>query len=358
MPHVDVHSHLYPPEYIELLKSRSEIPYVKSFSHIDLPCLCNRPYSPASGGLPGRPLTDHYYSVKAKIEFMDTHAIDISVLSMGNPWLDFLDPSIAGEIAASMNQVMNSLSQEYAQRLYFFAVLPLSASNDSTILTEIQNIAALPQARGVVMGTNGLGEGLDDPRLLPIWHALAAANLPVFIHPNYGLPASVWGGNHSSSQILPLSIGFTTETTIAITRMFLAGVFDKVPNLQLILSHSGGTLPFLAGRIEACIAHDKKRAMSDEPRVSLWEVLRKNLYLDGVIFDKIGLRTSIEASGVDRVMFGTDHPFFAPVKEMPLWPAMTLNRDAARELLDDEEYEMVMGGNAQKVLHLYRKVDE
>jgi predicted TIM-barrel fold metal-dependent hydrolase len=352
MPHVDVHSHLYPPEYIELLKKRSEVPYVKLFPHIGLPCLCNRPYYPASGGLPGRPLTDHYYSVKAKIAFMDTHGIEISVLSMGNPWLDFLEPSTAGEIAASMNHAMNSLCQEYQQRLFFFAVLPMSAPDDSAIITEIQHITTLPQARGVVMGTNGLGEGLDDPRLLPIWRELAAANLPVFIHPNYGLPASVWGENHASSQILPLSIGFTTETAIAITRMFLAGVFDTVPNLQLILSHSGGTLPFLAGRIEACIAHDMKRALSDEPRVPLWEVLRKNLYLDGVIFDKIGLRTAIEASGIDRVMFGTDHPFFAPVKEMPLWPAMTLNRDAARELLDDKEYEMVMGGNAQRVLQL------
>ncbi|OKL60060.1 hypothetical protein UA08_04736 [Talaromyces atroroseus] len=295
MPVVDIHSHLYPPEYIEIFEG----------TH-----------------LPGRPLTDHYYSVTAKIAFMDTHDIDISVLSMGNPWLDFLEPSMAGETAVSMNNAMNTLCEKYKQRLYFFAMLPLSRLDESTILVQVQNITMLPQARGVVIGTNGLGDGLDDPRLLPVWRALAEADLPVFIHPNYGLPASVWGGKHGNSQIMPLSIGFTAETTIAITRMFLARVFDKIPKLRLILSHSGGTLPFLAGRIEA------------------------------FIFDKIGLKAAVEASGVDRVMFGTDHPFFAPVKKTALWPAMTWNRDAVREALGDEEYAMVMGGNAKRVLHL------
>ncbi|KAF3059904.1 putative uracil-5-carboxylate decarboxylase protein [Daldinia childiae] len=66
-----------------------------------------------------------------------------------------------------------------------------------------------------------------------------------------GVPATEEYGH-----VLPLALGFPMETTIAVARMYLAGVFDQVPELRLILAHSGGTLPFLAGRIESCIVHD------------------------------------------------------------------------------------------------------
>jgi len=33
-------------------------------------------------------------------------------------------------------------------------------------------------------------------------------------------------------------------------------MLDKVPDLKLLLAHSGGTLPFLAGRLDSCVKHD------------------------------------------------------------------------------------------------------
>lgn len=359
VPVVDIHSHLYPPAYIELLKSRDEIPYVKNFPPSDIPCLCNRPHGKVQPGvLPGRPLVSHYYEVSEKIKFMDTHGIDISVLSLGNPWLDFLPSESAGQTAQEINDAMNDICGQNASRLYFFAALPLTAPED-VIIAEIQRVKKdLPQARGVVMGTGGFGEGLDDPTLLPIYRALADASLPIFLHPNYGLPSDVWGRRGADyGQILNLSLGFTMETTIAVSRLFLSGSFAAVPDLQILLSHSGGTLPFLAGRIEACIEHDRKwdnEGKLQPQRLTIWDVLRRNIFLDAVIFDQVGLKTAIDASGVDRVMFGTDHPFFAPLKkDTKLWPAMTLNQDAVKSVFEDGEgYDMIMGGNAVRVLGL------
>jgi aminocarboxymuconate-semialdehyde decarboxylase len=89
--------------------------------------------------------------------------------------------------------------------------------------------------------------------------------------------------------------------------MLLAGVFDRFPKLNVLIAHSGGTLPFLAGRIESCIQHDGH--LLKEGRISgrrdIWDVLKTNIYLDAVIYADIGLKAAVDASGADRLMFGT-----------------------------------------------------
>ena len=88
--------------------------------------------------------------------------------------------------------------------------------------------------------------------------------------------------------------------------MLLSGVFERFPNLNVLLAHSGGTLPFLAGRIESCIAHDahlKQEGKLDNRR-DIWVVLNTNIYLDAVIYSDIGLQAAADISGHDRLMFG------------------------------------------------------
>lgn len=98
---------------------------------------------------------------------------------------------------------------------------------------------------------------------------------------------------------------FPMETTIAVARMLLSQVFDRHPTLTLLLAHSGGTLPFLAGRLESCILHDAHLRDHDMlPRRDIWDVLKENILLDAVVYSKLGLQGAVEASGADRVLFG------------------------------------------------------
>lgn len=88
--------------------------------------------------------------------------------------------------------------------------------------------------------------------------------------------------------------------------MLLAGVFDRFPKLNILIAHSGGTLPFLAGRIESCIQHDAylvKEGKTENKR-DIWDVLKNNIYLDAVIYADTGLKAAVDASGADRLMFG------------------------------------------------------
>jgi predicted TIM-barrel fold metal-dependent hydrolase len=300
---------------------------------------------------------------------MTLHSITNSVVSLANPWLDFLDPAIALSTAQTINNDLestcsfNNSNPEFATTtLHAFAVLPLSAP-PTDIQSEIHRLKTLPHIKGVIMGTTGLGDGLDDPNLSPIFDTLASTNTLVFLHPHYGLPDTAFGGPGTiakSGHVLPLALGFPLETTIAVARMYLAGIFDRFPNLQLLLAHSGGTLPFLAGRIQSCVNHEREFVANGGHKVgperSIWEVLKSNIYLDAVIYGEAGLKAAIEAGGEDRVMFGTDHPFFPPLggEEGGKWLSVESNRAAVNGVFGDdgEAVKKVLGGNAMRVLGL------
>jgi predicted TIM-barrel fold metal-dependent hydrolase len=310
MPIVDIHTHIYPPSYVDLLRSRSTVPYVRNFEDapdssrlIILPGE-DDPSTPSTSR--GRPIGPEYYDVKQKIAFMDQHKIDKSVISLANPWLDFLPKEEAGDAARKINDDVNEICAGYPGRLYAFGTLPLSADAD-TIVKEVERLSGLKYMRGVIMGTSGLGNGLDDPALDPVWAAIEKAGQMIFLHPHYGLPKEVYGprGNEYG-HVLPLALGFPLETTIAVSRMLLSRVWDRFTKLNVLLAHSGGTLPFLAGRLESCILHDGhlKQAGTRDNRRKIWDILKTNIYLDAVIYSEVGLKAAVEASGADRLLFG------------------------------------------------------
>ncbi|XP_014562372.1 hypothetical protein COCVIDRAFT_32820 [Bipolaris victoriae FI3] len=306
----------------------------------------------------GRPIGQEYYEIKEKIAFMDLHKIDKSVISLANPWLDFLPAEEAGEAAKKINDDVNDQCSQYPGRLYFFGTLPLSASPE-VITAEIERLSTLKYARGVIMGTSGLGQGLDDAKLDPVYAALEKHQQLVFLHPHYGLPASVYGPRASEyGHVLPLALGFPLETTIAVSRMLLSGVWDRFTKLSVLLAHSGGTLPFLAGRIESCILHDGhlKKHGKTQNRRDVWDILKTNIYLDAVIYSEVGLKAALDASGSDRLLFGTDHPFFPPLEEdAKEWHSVNANYGAISKAFatDDKKAQDVLGGNAIRILRLH-----
>lgn len=324
-PIVDIHTHVYTPAYLDMLRARKKVPYV---------------HDPANGadsrliilasdddaGTPldqrGRPVDASYSDIDVKLAFMRKHGITTSVISLANPWLDFLEVDDAQvwsekinndleETCATVNKNSESTTSD-VKPLYAFGALPLSAPNPSIIVNEIKRLKTLPHMRGVIMGTSGLGKGLDDPNLDPVWAALEETQTLLFLHPHYGLPDEAFGGSEVTQQyghVLPLALGFPLETTIAVTRMLLSGVFDRFPNIKILLAHSGGALPFLAGRIESCIAHERKfvanGGSTQGPVRDVWTVLNTNIYLDAVVYGEAGLKAAIHAAGGhERLLFG------------------------------------------------------
>lgn len=107
---------------------------------------------------------------------------------MANPWLDWMPPATATEMATSLNSDLEEYcatapsveSDSSLKRLYGFGVLPLAPSvNVSDVVSVVQQVSELSHLRGVIISTQGLGKGLDDERLEPVWQEIAKKGLTI-----------------------------------------------------------------------------------------------------------------------------------------------------------------------------------
>ncbi|KAJ6598859.1 amidohydrolase 2 [Mycena vulgaris] len=374
---VDIHTHVYLPRYCSLLRSRISVPRILTSTRDGKPDdrLLILDHEPSGG----RPVGPQYWDRDEKIKFMDRHGIDLSVVSSANPWLDFLPASEAKTLASQLNEDLEQYcsqspeSSPSLKRLYGFGLLPLVPEiSIDALLETVEQISKLSYLKGIIMGTRGIGKGLDDEALDPVWAALEKAGLVVFLHPHYGVDEKAWG-DKDNGHVLPLALGFPFETTIATTRMILAGVFDRFPSLRLLLAHSGGALPQLSSRLASCIEHDPVVA-SRLKHDARWYLGK--LYFDAVAYgpeelgfvaDVIARSERFESGGsanapatVDRtlgsrrMLFGTDHPFFPPLQSTEKWKSVVENLQAIDAVAGwgQAEKEGVRGGNALSLFNL------
>ena len=373
---VDVHSHVYLPRYIQMLRDRGSVPRIQTIDGQDrlliLPdedkgtstgararamplshLASSHPPTlrPTCSAAKGRPIGDEYWSLDRKLAFMDTHHIGASVLSTANPWLDFVgDRREAVELSAALNDDMQAACAASAGRLYGFGVLPLGVADGAgdACAAELKRLAAMRHMRGVIIGTRAL----DDPAKDPMWRAAEESGLTVFVHPHYGLGSAAEMGTDYGHSML-LALGFPFDTSAAIARLVLSGVLDRFPKLKILAAHSGGTLPYLAGRLDSCVMHDAHMAHRLKRKPS--EYLRE-LYYDAISYHRPTLDAVAAFAGADRLMFGTDHPFFSPLEgkddAATRWASVDLNY-AAMDHLDAATRDGVRYANARRILNLY-----
>ncbi|QRW18695.1 amidohydrolase family protein [Rhizoctonia solani] len=298
---------------------------------------------------------------------MDKHGIDISIVSTANPWLDFLTSKEAPSLARELNDDLEaycatgpSLSSSPLRRLYGFGLLPLLPDVPTSEITSIvEQIGSLSHLKGVIMGTKGVGKGLDDPALEPVWEAIASKGLVIFLHPHYGVPDELFG-DIENGHVFPSPSASHSKLR------------------SLLLAHSGGALPILSSRLASCIAHDPlvARRLKHDARHYLGM-----LYYDAVAYGAPELSMASAAAGrgpnyaadaakatdgIDgwsalgsqRMMFGTDHPFFPPVPGVAdteaKWASVTENLAAIQAVpgWSEADKEGVRSGNAIKTFGL------
>lgn len=154
-------------------------------------------------------------------------------------------------------------------------------------------------------------------------------------------------------------------------------MFDRHPDLRVLLAHSGGALPQLSSRLASCIDHDPEVAsrLAHDARYYM-----SKLYFDAVAYgseelgfvsDVIGraeafsarassaaasknVRTNKRKIGSRRMVFGTDHPFFPPLSETEKWKSVVENLEAIDGVdgWEEAEKDAVRGGNALSLFGL------
>jgi aminocarboxymuconate-semialdehyde decarboxylase len=302
IPLIDVHTHVYPPRYVAMLRERTAVPRIVTRDGQDRMLML--PGEDGNGALEGRPIGSEHWDPVRKRAFMDHHGIEVSLISPANPWLDFLAAEEQAPLATEINEGMERLCAESGGRFLGLGLLPLR--DPSAAAEELQRIARLPHLRGAATGSTGAGQGLDDPALDVVWAAAERLQLTLFLHPHYGCGTAALG-NYGIAPLLGMSFPF--ETAAAVARLILCGGFDKFPALRLLVAHGGGALPYLAARLDACVATDYASPVRLREAPSSYLRL---LWYDAITYQAPALRMLMEIAGRERIMFGTDAPFFPP----------------------------------------------
>lgn len=257
---------------------------------------------------------------------------DGAVLS---PWVATFPRDIGDSEAASLCRLQNDAMAEVVRsgggRFAGLGALPLQAPMLAAAVLEEAMAAGLA---GVELPAVAAGRGLGDPALEPLWSAAEELGALMFVHPgSQGLAMDLLGGHY-----LWNSVGNPVETAVSAAELVMNGVFDRHPDLVILLAHGGGVLPALASRMGRAW-RQRPEARSDSS-VTPEESIRR-FYFDSVLHDPQLLAHLVGFAGADHVLLGSDHPFDMGLDD-PVGAIRALGLPEHDELA-------VLGGNARRL---------
>ena len=291
MPIVDVHTHMFTPRWLELLRASGD-PYgvvVRPDGRDEV----YRGRTPVVFPQPG------HFDYDIRLEHMDGAGIDVSIVSLTCPNVYWGTEAVSVEAARDSNDSMADAQRGYPGRIKWFTSLPWQYPERA--VEELRRSADLGAA-GVMVLANVAGRSLTEEAFAPIWTEIDRRAWPVLVHPAEPPGVDLMDmGRYDLSW----SVGFIFDTTLAVTRMVFDGFLDRYPSLKLIVAHGGAALPYLVGRLEKGdeVELASRRRMTAHPI----DYLRR-LYHDCITYDLGALRYLISVVGADRVLFGTDWP--------------------------------------------------
>jgi len=275
-----------------------------------------------------------WYHLDKQLEHMDGlgHQVDV-VCSIGPLSVFFSDlPGEEGrDVATQWNEEMAGAQRKYPGRLWASAAVPLV---DIRIAIEVVDDAV---NRLGLMGVNMPGSIGSDPRidaerLEPFYARVEELGLPVFLHPTDALFVDMLDGYGGA---LHLSLGRVIEVSVAAMRLVLSGVMERHPKLKIVMSHTGGALPYQSGRM------DKNSGAAKLPRPA--SSYLKRMYTDTVSPHVAGMKFAIDYYGIDHVMYGTDYPCWDPATALKLLDEVGLSKEDRQKIFYD---------NARRILGL------
>ena len=274
------------------------------------------------------------HDLDARFRAMDPFGDYRQVISLPNPPLEEIaDPATGAELARMANDAMAELVHSHPDRFPAF-VGAVTLHNMDAALAEIERAVRDLGARGIQIFTNVAGRPLDDPAFAPIFAAMAACDLPLWLHPTRTASIADYAVEARSRYEIWNTLGWPYETSVAMMRLVLSGLFDRHPGIKIITPHLGGMIPFFANRIDSAIATLGTRTTDEDLRELTAGLSRppaeyfKLFYGDTALFGGVpGTRCGIEYFGIDHVVFATDAPF-GPIPDA-LAAIDTLDLDAA-----------------------------
>lgn len=270
-----------------------------------------------------------------RIAEMDAAGIDIQVISHVEPATQNFEPAEAVRLAAAANDLLHQAIEAHPTRFAGFAVLP--TPDPQAAAGELERAVTELGFKGAMV--HGLTSGAfpDEKQFWPIFETAQRLDVPLYLHPATPHPDVIAAYYEGYPSMVRVGHGFTSEMSAIATRLVLSEVFERFPRLQIILGHLGEALPFLLPRVDRYVSRQMKGR-------TFAESIRKNFYFTtGGKFTHTALQCTIEAIGIERLMFAVDWPFHS-------------NLDGAAFIatapIADDAKALIFAGNARRLLRL------
>ena len=319
---IDFHAHAFPKEFFLKLKEYYPNEVV----------LREDPQGRLVAVWAGTPLPAWDHGLR--VEEMTQAGVEIEILSTPSMYIRVDEHSPT--LCRLVNDTFAESCRQSPERFKAFANIPFNSMEDA--LSELKRALALPGFVGVLITSNIGGKYLHTPEFLPFWEEVARRRVPVFMHPQ---PPP---GYHDD-DIAPL-LAFPADTTLSTMKLLYSGLLERFPDLILILAHLGGTLPFLARRIDLGfdIPHfpDKYKKIPRRPSEYM-----KKLYFDTALgWHKPAFDCACALVGIEHLVYGTDY-FMQDSTFMDWTNAFLDSLDLSRG-----DKEKIYSGNAEGILKM------
>jgi 6-methylsalicylate decarboxylase len=270
---IDVHFHLIPQFYREAVYEAGT--------------------GPAIGRYPD-------WTLALALELMDKHWIALAMLSLGQPGVGFLPPDKAAPFARRCNDYSAELIAQHPKRFGCFGLLPMH--DIDAAIAEARYCLETLRFEGISLFASYGEKFLGDAAFDPLLRYLDGHNMVVHVHPSL----------HPSSKSLDLPwpgfmIEYPFDTTRAAVNLLFSGALERFPNTRFILSHAGGTLPYLAWRLSVAPMIDKR--LQQRTREEIFAGLKTFWYDNALASGAAPMGALSRIAAADRIVFGSDWPF-------------------------------------------------
>lgn len=288
----DVHAHLTPVSVLARLEREGLGRRDDAAGSVTLP--------PTVSGFPAAvplPISPLHYDLALRRAWMRERGIGRQFLSVPPYFFAYGEtPRRGAELARLANDDLAAARATAPDAFGALAALPLQ--DVALAIAELEHAMGRGFA-GAAIASNINGVELDDARLEPFWEACVRLGALLFIHPHHQA-----GTSRMQEYYLHNCVGNPVETGLAAARLIFGGVLERHP-LKIVLSHAGGVLPQIVGRLDHAYAVRTESRTTPLPP----SAYARRFFYDTIAHDALALRTLVERFGAEQIVVGTDAPF-------------------------------------------------
>lgn len=291
------------------------------------------------GGLASTTMHRRLYDLELQLAEMNEAGVDVSVLSCLFGW------SAPLAECRYINDDLGAIQTKYPGRFIGLAQAPVLEGQSA--YDELQRAIRDLGLRGVTITSQVNGVSLDSPRLYGFYEKVCELDVPVFVHPAL-VPT---GYEHLKDYDLPRVLGREVDLMVASTRLIAGGIFDRFPDLKIVMGHFGGGIAAVKDRL---VAKGYRFGTLKRPFAEYYDML----YFDMAGFEGGLTALSCGLLGIrpDRLVFASDYPQDFTGVNTDTGRGMTDLRNyvnVVRNLeLGNETKDAILGGTAARLLKL------